>query len=411
MNRILVSVGALTGGLLLCASAWSGYSQEHWINQQNQAIAHQWGQTAKQHSNPLWGLLGVTGSGLAIAGGASLKFNNDSEPIHEENNSFHPQISPSTPPKNTQWLEKFLNSHCHLAINGVTGSGKTTLAEHALGIWGTSEIFLIDPKFNPLDPAWTYIPQCDDIESVLAALGCLEKRLRARQQNEEEHTPLAIVIDELDWICLTYKTKAINSIRKLYKVGRSLGFRILLCGQSPYAKTLDGSDWKNFNRVVLGNEAVAFCSNPQFPFSKEKYYPKCVQLHQNEKRFGLWIPVSGDPFVREVPIINPPIQPSFSLTPERSPELSEREDNEWLNDLLGSIHGDFERSERWQARDPLNASEPSPEAIGMVVSLYRSGCTKQDAIEYVWKCKKGGSKAYKKAAQHYDQILNKLGAK
>ncbi|MDJ1169672.1 hypothetical protein PMG71_09560 [Roseofilum sp. BLCC_M154] len=430
MNKI--SLGLLAAGALLALTAWQGWSQQQWINQQNRAIAISTASTPRQHNSPLWPLLGIGGLTSLAMGAIGLRNSGLPEPptgaakplpamgfngvpvAQSGGGDRVAQIHPITMGKNhnsisTNWLDKFLNSHCHLAINGVTNSGKTTLAEHALSIWNPSEVWVIDPKYNAVDPSWSYIPRCADIESVMESLSQLEKRLRARQQNEEPHTDLAVVIDELDWIALTYKSKAIDSIRKLYKVGRSLGFRVLLCGQSPYAKTLDGSDWKNFNRVILGNEAVAFCSNPQFPYEKEKYYQKCLDLHQDKKRFGLWIPVSGDPFVREVPVINPPVQARFSETDDSSPEPSEPSSHKWLNQLLDKEHSDFEPAEPWQPRDPLAPSEPSPESIGKAIELHRFSYSQTKIIEVVWGAKKGGNQAYQVARQHLQTIMQNLG--
>ena len=220
-------------------------------------------------------------------------------------------INQQPPVGDRDWLDIFINSHCHLAINGITGSGKTTLAEYALQLWDC-EVLLIDPKYNALEPAWSVPPLCSNINEVMGALKHVESRMLARQQNREAHYPIAIVVDEFDWLCLTYKAKAINVIRALYKVGRSLGFRLIICGQSPYANNFDGSDWRNFNRIILNGEALSFCENRQFPYEKNAYHPLCQQYQASGVRYGMFIPTGGVPFINPIPDIGAKVQPSDS---------------------------------------------------------------------------------------------------
>jgi len=440
MNRNLISAGAIAGGIFLACAAWSGYSQERWINAQNQRIALAYNQIPRSHSNPLWPIIGITGLaaiGVGTVGMAyrelessgnvpnsipskgSTAYENDSGNSLPVTRS-HPKIGTNPPnPSDTKWLFDHMNNAFHVSINGPTGEGKTTTTEWGIDQLGGGEVYLIDPKHNPKRKRWSYPTQCTDIDDVIEHLQLLFERFEARRKGEEEPNKLHIVIDEWDWIYEEFGAKALKPLRKLFKLGRDENIKLWLLGQSPLTTEtgITTSGYRNFAKIVLGSEALCYISNPKhFPWDSSEYKP-IAQRHQDRgDRWGLFVPSKGKPFIKSMPDLShfSPVQ-SYQLEssphpPERSTEPTEPDETEWLNRLLDKNYSDSERLNDWEPRDPLNDSEPSPEAIGMVVGLHRSGCNKQECIEYTWKCKKGGSKAYKKAEKYYEQTLQNLGA-
>lgn len=443
----LPHITAIAVGLALCSAAWSGYSQQRWINQKNEQIAIAYAQELKRHSNPIWALMGIGGLGAIAWGGVSLKYAQHnqtpslstaySESGRQASEHFlgepmprivpppaHIQASPNPDP--TEWLKSFFSESYHVALNGVTRSGKTTLCEWGIEQLENGEVYLIDPKYNPKNPRWNYTPSCTDIDEVPIHLDKLSMRIKSRLQDNEPSTPLSIIVDEWDWIKDTHGNPVIKSIRKLFKVGAELNIKLWLLGQSPLATGtgLSGSDYRNFGRVVLNAEALAFINNRQFPWDSSRYKLLAESHQRRGERFGLFIPMNGEPFIKVIPDFrqfsvvqshqpdrsDEPVERS-AHTPERSTEPAERDEVERLNGLLEKGSSNPERIKDWEPRDPLNDSEPSSGSIGMVVTLYRSGCTKQEIIEYVWCCKKGGSKSYKKAEEYYEQTLQNLGVK
>jgi len=438
MNKI--SLGLLAAGGLLCLTTFQGWNQERWINAQNKKIAIATATQPRQHNSPLWPLLGITGLGMLGAGAIRLQSklpeseatpvnplsdegltglpNPESTPAQQMRKNRPLTAGKSPNSDSTDWLKHFFDESYHVALNGATRSGKTTLCEWGISQLGDTEVYLIDPKYNPQKPRWNYTPYCTDIDEVTIHLDLLSKRIKSRLNGEEVIAPLNIILDEWDWVKETHGKPVVKTLRKIFKVGAELQIKLWLLGQSPLAQDtgLSGSDYRNFGRVVLTSEALAFINNQQFPWSASDYKPLAVSHQKRGDRFGLFIPMSGEPFIKVVPDLSQfsPVQryqlESSPHPPERSGDDSEPSDSEWLNAMLKNGYTTPERLNDWEPRDPLNDSEPSSEAIGMVVSLHRSGCSKQETIEYTWKCKKGGSKAYKKAVKFYEQTLQNLGA-
>ena len=411
MNK-LASIAAIAAGGILLTAAWSGWQQQSWINQKNMAIALAYAQQPKQHNNPLWLALGL--GGLAAIGYGAVGLN--SETITPEIGDIQPQHQPQPQPQkaaviqtqktdDVTWIKAFFERSHHIALNGSTGSGKTTLCEWAIS-QQESEIYLIDPKHIPHSPRWNFEPNCSDISEVPLHLKLLTDRMELRRKGFEETAPLNIIIDEWDWIAEEHGKSAISQLRKLFKVGRELGVKIWLCGQSPLAKDsgLSGSDFRNFGRVILGSEAISFCNNPQFPWDSVQFKSLAESHQKRGDRFGLFVPMVGEPLVKIIPELS-----RFSPVPqgshEPSPGSDEPTNSELLNRLLSKDYRESEPAEPWEARDPLNPTEPSPESIGRAIELHRLGHSQTEIIESVWGAKKGGSRTYAVAREHLQSIL------
>jgi len=198
MNKISLSL--LAAGALLVGTAWQGYSQQQWINRQNRAIATSTATHPRQHNSPLWPLLGIGGlSAMAIGGLALREGVPESSPgvgealqrgsldglvvaktgaVERVTKSRPLTVSELHNSNSTNWLKTFFSSAYHVALNGATRSGKTTLCEWGISQIGDSEVYLIDPKFNPQKPRWNYTPSCTDIDEVPMHLNQLANRIK-----------------------------------------------------------------------------------------------------------------------------------------------------------------------------------------------------------------------------------------
>lgn len=408
MTPRLIPIAAIAAGGILIASAWSGWQQQQWINQKNMAIAMDFAQLPKQHNNPLWVALGI--GGLAAIGYGAISATDGS--VIPEIGDTQPQPQPKKPAvRQTQktddvaWLKCFFASSHHVALNGSTGSGKTTLCEWAIS-QQESEIYLVDPKHIPHSPRWNFEPNCTDISEVPLHLKTLNERMENRRSGAEAIAPLNIIIDEWDWIAEEHGKSAISQLRKLFKVGRELGIKIWLCGQSPLAKDsgLSGSDFRNFGRIILGSEAISFCNNPQFPWDSSRFKPLAESYQKRGDRLGLFIPMVGEPSIKIIPDLSQ-FSPVRHGSVEPSPGSTEPMDSEWLNRLLSKDYSSPEPAEPWEPKDPLNPTEPTPESIGRAIALARLGHSQTEIIESIWGAKKGGSRAYLSAREHLQSIL------
>jgi hypothetical protein len=199
----------------------------------------------------------------------------------------------------------------HAVFNGITGDGKTTLAEELIKILAKeNQVYLVNPKHLVSQPEWNYQPVCTSIDQALVTLNALEKLMTDRLNDPDfdvTKTPINyIVIDELDWICSHFKKKATDAIRNLLKVSRSVNFRVILCGQTSLVggTYFNSSDFRQTNRFILGSEALAFLNNPQLAWDGSIYRQTAEQWQKEGKRFVFVIPTKGKPFLQLLPYIN-----------------------------------------------------------------------------------------------------------
>lgn len=222
----------------------------------------------------------------------------------------------------------------HANFAGITGDGKTTLAETLIEVMAQgNQVYLVNPKHRVSQPEWSFQPVCTNINEALDVLKTLEEMMGKRLTDpnfDESLTPISyIVIDELDWICSHHGTKATKTIRNLLKVSRSANFRVILCGQSAQlgASGFDSSDFRQTNRFILGSEAVAYLSNPQLKWDATPYKDTVNQWQREGQRFTLVCPTKGQPFLQLLPTINRqipnPLISAPSLSLEEDYQLTE----------------------------------------------------------------------------------------
>jgi hypothetical protein len=246
-----------------------------------------------------------------------------------------PLVSPPNPLVRSQpslnfFKEVFLNRDgsekaYHAAFNGITGDGKTTLAEALIETMAEGNlVYLVNPKHRVSQPEWSFQPVCTNINDSLDVLKTLEEMMGERLTDpnfDESLTPISyVVIDELDWICSHHGKKATATIRNLLKVSRSANFRIILCGQSAQLgdSGFNSSDFRQTNRFILGSEAVAFLTNPQMKWDSTPYRDTAKQWQKEGKRFALVVPTKGEPFLQLLPHIDRTIPNPLIAAPSMS---------------------------------------------------------------------------------------------
>jgi hypothetical protein len=218
----------------------------------------------------------------------------------------------------------------HAAANGITGDGKSTLIEtliEVLSDGAESLVYLVNPKHVASEPEWSYAPICTTIDGALEALESLNELMQQRITDPSFDKATAptiyFVIDEIDWICSVYGKKAVNLLRNLFKVGRSVKCYVMLAGQTAQLGTgFTSDDYRQMVRFVMGSEALAFLNNPQFAWDSEPYRETVEDWQSQGRRFALIIPTKGKPFLQLMPQINRvipnPLIPAPSLNLEEN---------------------------------------------------------------------------------------------
>ena len=222
----------------------------------------------------------------------------------------------------------------HYRFDGVSQSGKTTLAEEIIsrisGFYGgQNDIFLINPKHLANKPQWSFKPFCTDIATALVAIQfCVDEMTKLQKDptfDPDTTSPVFVIVDEVDWILSVHKTAALTALRTLIKVGAALKFFTILVGQSPLASgngtpAFNGSDYRQMVRCVLRQEAIAFLNNPQFVYSnKKQLMAEANAAHNAGERFVLLIEHEGEPHIEIIPYIEA-LKKKEALSQEPEPE-------------------------------------------------------------------------------------------
>ncbi len=211
----------------------------------------------------------------------------------------------------------------HYKFDGVTQSGKTTLAEYVMSrisesLGGSAEYLLIDPKYLASEPSWSFEPYCKDIDDALEALLNFAEILSERREDpsfdKRTANPIFFIIDEWDWIWLKHKAKALNLLRMLLKVGAELRCFVILLGQSPLcgeSTGLNTSDFEQAVRISIGRTASKVLSiAAHYPYSdRDQLSAEAEALNNQGLRFALVQQHSAKASIELVPDIQKPNQP------------------------------------------------------------------------------------------------------
>ena len=220
----------------------------------------------------------------------------------------------------------------HYHLSGPTGTGKTTLGEYLMNLIlneglarGNSEeasYYLINPKHLENKPSWSFPPFVRDIDQAMEGIeycaDLVKKRVADPNFYPDTAAPIFVIVDEWDWIFGVYKARAVNALRTIFKVGREVRVYLFVCGQSAQAQGtgLNGTDYRQMARIVLGTEAIAFLDNPQFIYkNKQELYALAESYQESKTRYALIIPMEGLPKIKIIPHISKP-KLSLKLQPE-----------------------------------------------------------------------------------------------
>jgi len=262
--------------------------------------------------------------------------------IENNNNTTVRAISVSSQPKSRRkpvgtqakdnsgaWIDSMLFGkngivkNQHYKFDGVTQSGKTTLAEYVMSrisesLGGNAEYLLIDPKYLASEPSWSFDPYCKNIDDALEALLDFAEILSERREDpsfdKRTANPIFFIIDEWDWIWLKHKAKALNLLRMLLKVGAELRCFVILLGQSPLcgdSTGLNTSDFEQAVRISIGRTASKVLSIPaHYPYSdRDQLSAEAESLNNQGLRFALVQQHSAKGSIELVPDIQKPNQP------------------------------------------------------------------------------------------------------
>ena len=407
MKDKLVPIGAIASGAVLLSAAWSGWQQQRWINHQNFQIAQAYAQQPKQHSNPLWALMGIGGLGAIAYGALALKYGEKEQPTSAPVPRSEPAtklvpMHPKTSPPANNWIQKISEYPC-LLVYGPQGSGKTTI---------TAEIVRQKIKYGHtvqvLDPHrkaghWQGLECFGDGMDYLALSQKIkwfsgEVVNRYKQYSTDPNfnpQKLTIVCDEFtNWAkrcdgADEFFASALSDIRKI-------NINVIFIA---HARTM----------TALGDAKGLADARDSALCELELNAEICPKTGKSKPTFEGLLKLPGTPQNKRSPIRIDPIHPDFDFRSLNDPEYSDPSNTEWLNSILNKGHSGLNTPEHSVLNDPLDPSEPSSESKGRLVQLIRSGVPKQRAITSVWFCTPGGSKAYKTAESFYEEIKQKLG--
>ena len=322
------------------------------------------------------------------------------------------------------WLDKFLFEgseyrHVNLCINGVTGTGKTTLAKECIKRLGRGkkvEKWLCDPKHIAASPDWDIRPYCSGIEEVPDALNSFQKMMQRRMVdpsfNRQVSSHRFYILDEWDWIFAEYGKSTLSGCRKIIKVCRGVNDHAVICGQSALAKDtgFSGADFRQMGRIILEQEAIAFFENNQFNGSnKDELKQKASTFLERRVRFALIIPSKGLAEVVLVPdlgssgsgVVHESVQAVHARTgePLRTEPLNQRMADD-SSGSVSSVHA-VQNHEEPPIYEPVHPKS----AKDRIRDLKEKGLNQTEIIEHIWNCKKGGSAKWKVAHAEYMMLM------
>ena len=234
----------------------------------------------------------------------------------------------------------------HLLIAGKSGSGKSVLIR--------SVIASLALKNSPEE---LILILCDGKGTELAEFGCLPQLIsgiavtqediekfvqRAYEEMRRRQTGggaaqalVAIVIDEADIVLSGGTKKFRDNIIEIAKLGRSLGFFLVLASQRPDKRTIDGGIQANFSKIALQaadkNESVRIINEPgaeKLPGDGAMYFVWNNARHLlqgyyiSEKEAGLFSRKINEKYARSRPaagsFIKPPSPADLISEPNKS---------------------------------------------------------------------------------------------
>ena len=251
----------------------------------------------------------------------------------------------------------------HVLVAGESQSGKSTLIALLLSlIHGAYDhqglaltINLIDPKYPMSDTA--YEPSWKGYGEVMEGMRSAIAELRQRKKTAREakklgasipvFDPYLTILDELDTcygggkgygsdISKDDAVELIGMIKQILNEGAAYNVRFFGIGQSPLSgdNGLSRAAARQAVRIILGDVARAWCTDPQFPFKKlaGDFHDYLQGKLLEGKRVAMVVMGRGEPLVTEIGKISfdkSPGRPDATTqaTPEVTPQASPESTN------------------------------------------------------------------------------------
>lgn len=368
-------------------------------------------------------------------------------------------------------LDALVRTRRSTLLIGDTGAGKSVTQAYVITklfeCHPNAQVFALAQKADSFcglsEKGWVTLFDTEHPDSALILIADIwkiyDKRRRLPESKRSSLSPVRLIL--ADWLSINQSLEELKSdesvkasryLSKLADIiynGRELNVCLLVDLQSYNLAAVglkaDRNSRKNFNLIGLGNYSVdeLGMANESYGVLVNLIGDRYIVAEESERTslnttFKRLQPISKD---SRRPIIFSGLSPArLALLPdlrqyksskiaattpepaERSTDIPERseiplntpepDEVEHLNGLLNKTFSNSEPTDT-NNPEPLNldpfSSEITPTERGSVVSLRRSGRSKEEVIFMVWGAKKGGNKAYLAAKEKLDRILSESG--
>lgn len=295
-----------------------------------------------------------------------------------------------------EWLE-LVNDHPDiypvLFLHGAQGTGKTTILRAILATRKSKVVlFAVKP-----DDAWEFehftIDDDGSFETINAALAATLQHAKQRiadYKSGVKHEPITIVIDDALVIRDMCQGAYDNLVQYVATVGRSYGVRLILCLHSKHG-VVAGFKGKTdmlagFLKLILarGHQAILRDENEneQYPIDTRGVL-KLAQRSLVDKAFRIEVE-------RSVPTER--ANGTFGLS-----DAMERDSERSRSGSFGAENGSDMK--------PNGALTMTPDELSRLtqaIQMHSRGTTKEIAVCQAFDCRKGSSKAYRRAVELFN---------
>jgi hypothetical protein len=333
----------------------------------------------------------------------------------------HHAIAPSVPDEDSLLTGLELasledaNRAVHTGIVGPTDSGKSTVAMH-LASQLKGEVQVYDSDAAPHE--WKGLPvigRCGNFEAIARAMAndleILKQRTELRGKGHDVGTEVVRVCEEFPTVAAEIGDLAIEWLEKLLRRGRKYRIKVILVSQQKSVKALrlegqgDLRDCLNF--LYLGKTAIAHAKTLT-------NRDELLQFLGTQQRPAM---------LENLPVVIPDLthlsamptsQQAIALPPVLPPQQ-----NPWANSVQFLNHcldipEPMNQPETKASGDPV---QPEPrftfldltaqDARDRITELRAVGLNQTQIIEFFWRVKKGGSRAYIDALAEYKHLMDR----
>jgi hypothetical protein len=336
--------------------------------------------------------------------------------------------APTSIPSSTKWIDNFISQTA--LIWGNQGSGKSWMARYIallkkdLGY----RVVVLDPDSNRVE--WQGVESYHDFDEIAEFLGWYVSELRSRYKAFNASTMTEDAWRAKLWAdgkAIALICEEVTTYADLIEDKELLTqfFRLGLTKSRKQEMPLTFVSHNNNQTALGGIKGLANLIDKMLQLELQTSIdPETLQPVASGKGTvkldgsNQWVPVVLPKLEQKITnfgeVQPEPVERSINI-PERSEKpnhVAEPDDVERLNALINQSFSDSEPNAPLNL-EPLNldpfSSEITPQERGSVVSLRRSGRSKEETVFLVWGAKKGGSKAYLAAKEKLDRIILESG--